>query len=262
MVNDRCRVGDAELRLGKWQTVLADVEMVDAIISDAPYSPTTHEGERGLRLTPDEEREYNATGDTAPRNGINYDPLTQQDVAEFVSSWAPRTRWWAVIFGDDYSFDWWRDAWRAAGWAVFAPVIWRKRNPPPRYSGDGPTCSCEHIMVARPRRRLPKDRIGSRPGDYSALVQMGRNGESLGFVGSKDVEATRQLVTDYTLPGDLVVDPYAGTGTTLRAAMLEGRRAIGAEEVVETYRKASERLRGYGPSLTKHGQTNLFVGAP
>ena len=39
----------------------------------------------------------------------------------------------------------------------------------------------------------------------------------------------RDLVRSYSNAGDLVVDPYAGSGTTLRAAADEGRRAVGWE---------------------------------
>ena len=43
----------------------------------------------------------------------------------------------------------------------------------------------------------------------------------------------QQLVRDHILswtnPGDLVIDPMAGNGTTLRAAADLGRRAIGVE---------------------------------
>ena len=238
-----------DLRMGRWQDVLA-AEDVDALISDAPYSPRTHDGERGLRCGADKESQYNAAGFHAARNGIDYAPLSRELVGEFVASWSPRVRWWVVLWGDAQSFDWWRAAWDAAGWMTFAPVIWRKRNPPPRFAGDGPTCSCEHMLVARPRHRLPKERSGSRPGDYDALVQMGRDGVSLGFVGAKDLVATRRVVRDYTLPGDLIADPFAGTGTTLIAAAMEGRRAIGAEMDPETFAKAQRRIAaGWTPSL-------------
>ena len=58
----------------------------------------------------------------------------------------------------------------------------------------------------------------------------------------------RAIVRDYSEPGDLVCDPCAGGGTTLLAAVIEGRRAIGAERDPDTFAKAVARLRrGYTP---------------
>jgi DNA modification methylase len=54
----------------------------------------------------------------------------------------------------------------------------------------------------------------------------------------------RALVRDYSRPGDLVVDPCAGGGTTLAAALLEGRRACGAEVNPHHHREAMNRLAG------------------
>ncbi|MGH9127431.1 MAG: TRM11 family SAM-dependent methyltransferase [Acidimicrobiales bacterium] len=42
-------------------------------------------------------------------------------------------------------------------------------------------------------------------------------------------DLARRIVTEYSRPGQLVVDPMAGTGTTLVEAALLGRRAIGVE---------------------------------
>jgi DNA modification methylase len=41
--------------------------------------------------------------------------------------------------------------------------------------------------------------------------------------------AFEKLVERFTAPGDLVVDPFAGSGTTLRAAIALGRLAWGAD---------------------------------
>ena len=64
----------------------------------------------------------------------------------------------------------------------------------------------------------------------------------------------RALVRDYTRPGDLVCDPCAGGATTLLAAAIEGRRAIGAELDPSTHAKAMRRIaRGYTPDLFTPG---------
>ncbi len=54
---------------------------------------------------------------------------------------------------------------------------------------------------------------------------------------AQGVEEARRLIRELTLPGDLVVDPMAGSGAFLLAAYLEGRRAIGWEVDPERYRE-------------------------
>ena len=46
---------------------------------------------------------------------------------------------------------------------------------------------------------------------------------------AEPLELMRWLVRLYTNPEDLVVDPFAGSGTTGLAALTEGRRFLGAE---------------------------------
>ena len=71
-----------------------------------------------------------------------------------------------------------------------------------------------------------------------------------GIAGVKDIDGVCRLIRDYTLPGDLIVDLYAGMGTTLIAAAIEGRRATGAEIDPDTYAKAQARIaKGWTPSL-------------
>ena len=71
-----------------------------------------------------------------------------------------------------------------------------------------------------------------------------------GVVGEKSPEAMRALIRDYSRRGDLVVDPYAGSGTTAMACAVEGRRCITAECDPKHYEIARKRIAaGYTPDL-------------
>lgn len=66
---------------------------------------------------------------------------------------------------------------------------------------------------------------GHRPDSFSTL----KTSEDNGHPCPKSLKTMHWLVTKASLAGDLVLDPFMGSGTTLRAAKNLGRRAIGIE---------------------------------
>lgn len=219
----------ADLRLGDWRTALADVEICDAVIVDAPYSARTHKG-----------------SDALPEHlaAIGYGWMSPDDVGSFVESWAPRCRGWVVTITDHELAPSWARALEDAGRYVFAPLPFVSPGSRVRLAGDGPSSWTCWIIVARPRT-LPWSAWGTLPGGYVGPPE--RGGE---IVGGKPLWLMRALVRDYTRHGELIVDPCAGRGTTLLAASIEGRRAVGAEIDPKTHAKARRRLeRGYTPDL-------------
>ena len=69
-------------------------------------------------------------------------------------------------------------------------------------------------------------------------------------VGGKPLALMAAIVRDYSRPGDLVCDPFVGSGTTALAALSEGRRFVGSEQKPEHYEIARRRLdRGYTPTM-------------
>jgi modification methylase len=55
-------------------------------------------------------------------------------------------------------------------------------------------------------------------------------------------ELPRRLILLYTKPGDLVLDPFMGSGSTAVAAVMEGRHYVGFEVSEEYCRLAEERV--------------------
>ena len=58
----------------------------------------------------------------------------------------------------------------------------------------------------------------------------------------KPIPLLEQLVRIFTDPNDVVIDPCAGSGTTLRAAAQLGRRAYGFEIKKDFYKEAKEKM--------------------
>lgn len=61
---------------------------------------------------------------------------------------------------------------------------------------------------------------------------------------AKPVELMRYLIRQTSDPGDLILDPFFGSGTTGIAAALEGRRCIGIEKEAKYVDLARRRLNG------------------
>lgn len=58
----------------------------------------------------------------------------------------------------------------------------------------------------------------------------------------KPVSVLKRLIEIFTDPGDVVIDPCCGSGTTLRAAMELGREAYGFEIDRNFYRRARDEM--------------------
>jgi hypothetical protein len=245
-----------ELRLGDYRDVLADVTC-DALITDPPYSARTHGGQRHGR--------HVSNGDWATSRGIGYAHWGPGDVAAFCAWSSASVSGWICAQTSHDLAPHYEAALGERGRYVFKPLPIVLHGMNVRLAGDGPSSWSVDMVVARPRsarwlaeRKRLRDALGlpgTLPGAYVGLPwDPGQNSATAArrssVVGSKPVWLMRAIVRDYSEPGDLVCDPCAGGGTTLLAAVIEGRRAIGAERDPATFRAAVERLRrGYTPTL-------------
>jgi site-specific DNA-methyltransferase (adenine-specific) len=204
------------LHKGAWQRELAHLTC-DAIIGDPPYSARTHQGQSAIRAK------------------LGYKPMDVAGVRELVFSWAPRCKGWMVFMTDDVLIPAYRAAYRAVGRLDFAPIPVKSHKP--RLQGDGPACSAYYIMASRPRTR-EYSKWRSLPGWYEAAPVRGA-----GIVGAKPLGLLKALVDDYTKPGDKIIDPFAGRGTTAVAAVENLRTCITSEIDPQTFEKALVFLR-------------------
>jgi site-specific DNA-methyltransferase (cytosine-N4-specific) len=134
-------------------------------------------------------------------------------------------------------------------------IVWRKpTNAPNKFMGSGMlppgayvTYEHEHIVLFRkgaPRAfRTPEDRERRAKSAYfweernvwfSDLWTLGSVPQSLDGAdrprsGAFPFELAFRLVAMFSLYGDVVLDPFVGTGTTCRAALALGRSSVGVE---------------------------------
>jgi adenine-specific DNA-methyltransferase len=85
--------------------------------------------------------------------------------------------------------------------------------------------------------------LGKNPGDVWIFPNVKANHvEKTSHPCQFPIELVERLLLATTTPGDLVVDPYLGVGSTACAAVLHGRRAAGAEIVAAYVAIARRRL--------------------
>ncbi|KQQ22561.1 hypothetical protein ASF48_05090 [Rathayibacter sp. Leaf299] len=102
--------------------------------------------------------------------------------------------------------------------------VWVKTNPMPIMSADRPALGWEPIVCLHRDDQKPAWNGGGKTINY-----VGPTSQGSGHPTQKPIAMIRQWVRSFTKPGDVILDPFAGSGTTLRAAADEGRRAVGVE---------------------------------
>ena len=124
-------------------------------------------------------------------------------------------------------------AWRNAGFRPVGHIMFRKSYS----SASGYLRGCHEMayLLAKGRPPKPKRPIGD-------VIDYGYTGNRL-HPTQKPVEALRPLIECFTQAGDLVFDPFLGSGSTLVAAAQLGREWLGIELDDAHHRTARERLR-------------------
>jgi DNA modification methylase len=124
-------------------------------------------------------------------------------------------------------------AWREAGFQIVGHIVFRKR-----YASKSRFLSYEHesaYLLAKGRPRLPADPVPD-------VLEFPYSGNWL-HPTQKPVEPLKTLIRCFTRPGQVVLDPFCGSGSTLAAAQELERRFIGVDIDVTHCRTARKRLQ-------------------
>jgi site-specific DNA-methyltransferase (adenine-specific) len=229
------------------------------VISDPPYDERTHKGGRN-RQRPG----WNAAKGggvlvqhAAKGGGVlvqhaakSFPPIEPSEIVGPLLSIAHR---WCVLFCSVEQLGRYQDA---VGDAYVRGGIWLKRAPQPQLSGDRPAQWGDGIAIMHRKGRKRWNGGGHAARWIHQQVAHDHHETQ------KPLPLMLDLVAAFTDPGDLVWDPYCGSGTTGVACLRLGRRFIGHEMQPHYAQVAAERLQAEQQGLSladyRRGQTSLL----
>lgn len=189
---------------------------VDLLVTDPPYSVTI-------------------TSSTVHRPGR--DRLVEHDWAEDFAWVGEVARLlnpagcWYVFMNDEGWSGLRREAVRV-GWRPLARLVWVKTNPLPSFRGRnyrGGTELCQFGAASATERYWFRPYASQRDALSVWHLPIVGGNERTEHPTQKPLSMMRDFVRNSCPPGGTVFDPFAGSGTSLVAAALEGRHFIGFE---------------------------------
>jgi len=127
-------------------------------------------------------------------------------------------------------------AWTEAGFDTVGHIVW----PKPYIS------STRFVGVAHESAYILSKGRPQKPARPLMDVQRWEYSGNKAHPTEKAVSVLLPLIRSFSRPGDLVLDPFSGSGSTLVAAALSGRRYFGIELEAEYVELARRRLAGVG----------------
>jgi len=207
---------------GDCRETLPILGMVDHVITDPPYDAHTHSSARTSK------------GGSVHAQDIHFDPVGRE--LWFVPVLLSMSRRWVVAFCALEQLAHYQAA--ATVDNYIRSGVWR-RHSGPQFSGDRPAQAAEGIAIMH-RDGKKRWARGGDAGWWQALVV---NGPERQHPTQKPEDLLRQLVSDFTDEGEVILDPFGGSGTTALAAKRLGRRCILIEKEEKYCEVAAQRLQ-------------------
>lgn len=131
------------------------------------------------------------------------------------------------------------EAWKSAGFRVVGHLVFKKQ-----YASSARFLRYEHEMAYL----LAKGDVAPPACPIPDVIDFPYTGNKL-HPTQKPVKALAELILCFTDPGDLVLDPFCGSGSTLMAADAHGRDWLGIELDVGHHETATRRLASFRKPL-------------
>ena len=242
---------------------------VDLVFADPPYN---------LQLAGDLHRPDQSKVDAVDNDWDRFDTFAAYDA--FTRAWLmackrvlkPTGTLWVI--GSYHNIFRVGAALQDLGFWILNDIIWRKTNPMPNFRGRRFANAHETLIWASPSAEAKSytfnyDALKTFNDDLQMrsdwLLPICTGEERLKNASGRKAHPTQKpesllyrVLLGTTKPGDLVLDPFFGTGTTGAVAKRLGRHYIGVEREAEYIAVAEKRLAGIEP--VKHHHLQVVQG--
>ena len=217
-------IGDATLYLGDCLEILPTLPKVDAVVTDPPYGDAATHGKHLSKITL-------KNGEPAGQ-ALGFEGITKEQAIDLARQWTEKAARW-VVFTCEWKY---AHALDEAG-LLIRLGIWRKPDGSPQFTGDRPGTGWEAVAICH---RQGKKRWNG--GGKHAFWHWPKGQNDSGHPTGKPVGLFTDFVADFTEPGETVLDPFMGSGTTGVACANLGRKFIGIEMETKYFDIACERI--------------------
>lgn len=232
---------------------------VDAVFADSPYNLQL--GAKTL-YRPEDQTAARAVRDAwdAFESPAAYDEFTRNWVAECKRVLKPDGAMWVI--GSYHNIFRVGAILQDLGFWILNDIVWVKTNPMPNFRGTRFTNAHETLIWATPRKTgkytfnyetMKKINGGKQMrSDWGINICLGEervkdaNGKSLHNT-QKPMDLLRRVILASTHAGDIILDPFVGSGTTAAAARELGRNFIGIDRDASYVAAARERVKNIVP---------------
>lgn len=234
---------------------------VDHCITDPPYNISGYEGKRQigwLKSNPTWEQEKNFN-----KIDASWDKFSSEDYMKFTFDWLTQIKRIVKPNGNILVFGSYHNIYNIGhlleilDLKINNSIIWYKRNAFPNVTGRMLCESTEQIIWAVNGSKKKATRWTF---NYEELKEFTENGKQMRNMwdipmtpvgekkfgkhpSQKPLGLSERLVVGFSRPGDLILDPFAGSGSFLVAAKLLRRDYIGFDQDSSFVALARKRLR-------------------
>ena len=214
------------------EELIAKKVKIDLILTDPPYCVS---------------RDYQLGFSNMGRSGMNYGEWDYGfNQTEWLEDTIPllRNGGSIIIFNDWKNFSYLVEVLEKNGFFIKDLIRWEKTNPMPRNVNSRYVGDCEMAIWAV---KGNKGWTFNKPDDKPYLKPVYKTGVVLGkgkriHPTQKSLELFEDIIKTHSKVGDLIFDPFCGSGTTAVACKNTNRNFVGSEIDESYYKKAMVRL--------------------